>query len=327
MFIDQAKIYVKGGTGGKGCLSFYRDKYTRRGIPDGGNGGKGSDIVIRADRNLHSLLDFQYQRHFFGAKGGNGSSKNKKGKDAPCVIIRVPCGTVIREAKTDCVLRDLDKDQEEIIVAYGGRGGSGNQHGRPVTAGSPGEEKELILDLKLIADVGVIGFPNVGKSTLISNISNAHPKIAAYPFTTKSPVLGVVSKEESSFVIADIPGLIEGSSQGRGLGDKFLRHIERTKLLLHLIDMSGIEARDPVEDYRTINNELKDYSKEVSSAPTYRSRVDKKSQIIAANKMDLEGASQNLERFKKAIKKKVYPISALRKEGLEELIEAIRKRL
>jgi len=317
MFIDSAKIYVRGGKGGKGCSSLYRDKYTRRGIPDGGKGGKGSDIVIRADRNLHTLLDFQYNRHFFGLKGGNGSSKNKKGKGSPSVIIRVPCGTVIKDAKTACALRDLDKDQEEVIVAYGGRGGSGNQHGKIATDGSPGEEKELILDLKLIADVGVVGFPNVGKSTLISNISHAHPKIAAYPFTTKSPVLGVVTGESCSFVIADIPGLIEGSSLGKGLGDKFLRHIERTEILLHLIDMSGSEARDPVEDYRTINKELRNYSKEVC----------KKSQIIAANKMDLEGASQNLERFKKAIKKKVYPISALRKEGLEELIEAIRKRL
>ncbi len=317
MFIDQAKIYVKGGTGGKGCSSLYRDKYTRRGIPDGGKGGKGSDIFIKADRNLHTLLDFRYNRHFFGLKGGNGSSKNKKGKGSPSIIIRVPCGTVIKDPKTGCALRDLNKDQEEVIIACGGRGGSGNQHGRLATAGSPGEEKELILDLKLIADVGVVGFPNVGKSTLISNISNAHPKIAAYPFTTKSPVLGVVTDEGNSFVMADIPGLIEGSSQGRGLGDKFLRHIERTKILLHLIDMSGSEGRDPIKDYRTINEELKNYSKEVY----------KKAQIITANKMDLEGSAANLERFKKVIKKKVYPISALRKEGLEELIEGIRKRL
>jgi len=317
MFIDSAKIYVKGGSGGKGCASFYRDKYTRRGIPDGGNGGKGADIIVRADRNLHTLLDFQYNRHFFGAHGGNGSSKNKKGKVAPSVIMRVPCGTVIKEARTGCVLRDLDKDQEEIIVACGGRGGSGNNHGKLATAASLGEEKELIFDLKLIADVGVVGFPNVGKSTLISHISNAHPKIAAYPFTTKFPVLGVVRDEDSCFVIADIPGLIEGSSGGKGLGDKFLRHIERTKILLHLIDMSGSEGRNPIEDYRVINKELKDYSKDVY----------KKTRIIAANKMDLEGARENLESFSKTIKKKVYPISALKKEGLEELIEAIRQKL
>jgi len=317
MFIDSAKIYVKAGHGGKGCASFYRDKYTRRGIPDGGNGGRGADIIIRADRNLHTLLDFRYNRHFFGQKGGDGSSKNKKGKGAPPIIIRVPCGTLIRDVATNSLLRDLDKDGEEVVIASGGFGGSGNQHGRTQTPGSPGEEKELILDLKVIADVGVIGFPNVGKSTLISNISNAHPKIAAYPFTTKSPVLGVVKSDSRSFVIADIPGLIEGSSKGRGLGDKFLRHVERTKVLVHLIDISGSEARDPIEDYIAINAELKNYSKEVY----------KKLQIIAANKMDLEGAKVNLERFKKTIKKKVCPISALRKEGLEELVEAIGKRL
>jgi len=317
MFIDQAKIQVKGGNGGKGCASIYRDKYTRQGIPDGGHGGKGSDIIIRADRNLHTLLDFQYNRHFFGLKGGNGSSKNQKGKSSPPLIVRVPCGTIIKDAKENCVLRDLDKDQEEIIVARGGYGGSGNEHGKTATSGSPGEERELILDLKLIANVGVVGFPNAGKSTLISNISNAHPKIAAYPFTTKAPVLGVVTADDSVFVIADIPGLIEGSAMGRGLGDKFLRHVERTKILLHLIDMAGFEGRDPLEDYKAINKELKDYSKEVYDKP----------QIIVANKMDLESAGVNLERFKKAIKKKIYPISALNKEGLEELIEAIRKRL
>mgnify|MGYP001565228006 CR=1 FL=1 len=317
MFIDSAKIYVKGGRGGKGCSSLYRDKYTRKGIPDGGNGGKGSDIIIKADRNLHTLLDLQYNRHFFGSHGGNGSSKNKKGKAAPCVIIRVPCGTVIKDAKDGCILRDLDKDQEEVTVAYGGGGGLGNSHGRIAKDAAPGEEKELILDLKIIADVGLVGFPNVGKSTLISNISNAHPKVAAYPFTTKFPVLGVVTDKGNTFVIADIPGLIEGSFRGKGLGDKFLRHIERTKFLVHLIDMSGSEVRDPIEDYMAINKELKGYSKEVY----------KKLQIIAANKMDLGGASRNLGRFNKAIKKKVYPISALRKEGLEELIEAIRRKL
>lgn len=317
MFIDTAKIYVKAGNGGKGCNSFYRDKYTRKGIPDGGNGGKGSGIVIRADRNLHTLLDFRYNRHFFGSKGGNGSGKRKKGKDAPAVIIRVPCGTVVKEAKTGCVLRDLSQDKEEVIAVYGGSGGSGNQNGKTQTPGSPGEEKELVLDLKLIADVGLVGFPNTGKSTLISHISNAHPKIAAYPFTTKSPVLGVVTLMDDSFVIADIPGLIEGSSFGRGLGDEFLRHIERTKILVHLIDMSGSEGRDPLQDYRVIIKELKGYSNEVYKKP----------QIIAANKMDLGQAALNLKRFKGAVSKKVYPISALKKQGLEELIEAIRKRL
>lgn len=317
MFVDQAKIYVKGGQGGKGCQSFYRDKYTRNGIPDGGDGGNGSNIIIKADRNLSTLLDLQYNRHFFGLKGANGSGNKKRGKDAPNVIIRVPCGTTVKDVKTDCVLRDLDKDQEEVIVAYGGKGGLGNRHRQPATQAQPPEEKELILDLKIIADVGVIGFPNAGKSTLISNISNAHPKIAAYPFTTKSPVLGVVNSKDGSFVIADIPGLIEGSSKGKGLGDRFLRHIERTKILAHLIDISGCEARDPISDYRAINKELRNYSKEVSRKP----------QIIVANKMDLEGAPLNLARFKKLIKRSVYPISALKKEGLEGLIEGIRKKL
>jgi len=308
---------VRGGWGGKGCRSLYRDKYTRVGIPDGGDGGRGSDIVIKADRNLRTLLDFKYNRHFLGLKGGNGSSKNKKGKDAPSIVIRVPCGTTIKDIKTDCVLRDLKCDQEQVIVAFGGKRGLGNRYHREATSGEPGEEKELLFDLKLIAEVGVVGFPNVGKSTLISNISNAHPKIAAYPFTTKFPVLGVVNSSERTFVIADIPGLIEGSSCGRGLGDKFLRHIERTRILIHLLDMSGFEGRDPVEDYKIISNELKNYGKGVYRKP----------QIIAANKMDLEGADSNLERFKKAIKKKVYPVSCLKKQGLEELIEAVSKKL
>ena len=317
MFIDQAKICVLAGSGGKGCQSFYRDKYTRQGIPDGGRGGRGADIIVRADRNLRTLLDFKYNRHFSGANGGNGSGKNKKGKNAPAVIIRVPPGTTVKDIKTDCLLRDLKEDQDEVKVVSGGKGGLGNRHHYQATEGETGEEKELLLDLKLIADIGVVGFPNAGKSTLISSISNAHPKIAAYPFTTKSPVLGVVGSADSSFIAADIPGLIAGSSEGRGLGDKFLRHIERTKILVHLIDISGSQGRDPVEDYRIISRELKNYSQEVYHKP----------QIIAGNKMDLEGAEENLERFKKVIKKKVYPISALKKQGLDELVEAIRKRL
>ena len=317
MFIDQAKIYVLAGSGGRGCHSFYRDKYTRHGIPNGGDGGNGADIIVRADRNLHTLLDFKYNRHFIGPNGAHGSSNNKKGKDALVLVIRVPQGTVIKDIKTDCELRDLKKDQDEVIVARGGKGGLGNWHRQEATPGDPGEEKELLLDLKLIADAGVIGFPNAGKSTLIASISNAHPKIAAYPFTTKAPVLGVVKYLDQAFVIADIPGLIEGSSQGRGLGDKFLRHIERTKVLVHLIDISGFEGRDPLEDYKSINKELTSYSSDVSGKP----------QIIVANKMDLDGAKANLAKFKKQVKKKVYPISALNKEGLEGLIEAVAKEL
>lgn len=317
MFIDSAKIYVKAGNGGNGCLSFYRDKYTRQGIPNGGDGGKGQDIVIKADKNLHTLLDFQYNRHFKGLDGGHGSGNNKKGKGVPCLIIRVPCGTVIKDLKAGCTLRDLSKDSDEVTVVSGGKGGLGNRHRREATHGERGEEKELLLDLKLIADAGLIGFPNAGKSTLISHISNAHPKIAAYPFTTKFPVLGVVKFKDKHFIIADIPGLIEGSSKGRGLGHAFLRHIERTKIIVHLVDMAGYEGRDPLKDYKIINQELKDYGKDVS----------KKTQIIAANKMDLGTAGHNLERFKKITHKKIYPISALKKEGLEDLIEAIGKRL
>jgi GTPase len=317
VFIDQAKIYVKAGRGGNGCKSIYTDKFTRQGILDGGDGGRGADVIVRSDRNLRTLLDFQYNRHFVGSHGGHGSSKNKKGRDAADLVIRVPCGTIITDSNNNCILGSLDTDQQELAVAQGGKGGRGNRGNRPVTAGDPGEEKELVLDLKLIADVGVIGFPNAGKSTLIAALSNATPKIAAYPFTTKSPVLGVVGTDEGSFVIADIPGLIKGSSQGKGLGDRFLRHIERTKLLVHLVDISAFEGRDPVLDYKTINEELKGYSAEVGKKP----------QIIAANKMDFDGASANLERFTKSVKRKVYPISALYKTGLEDLVAAIEKKL
>jgi len=317
VFIDQAKIFVKGGNGGRGCRSFYRDKYCRIGVPDGGSAGHGSNIIIRADRNLFTLLDFKYNRHFYGLHGGHGSGNNKTGKNADDIIIHVPPGTTVWDTKNGCILRDLDADNEEFIVAKGGKGGIGNKRHEEPTPGEPGEERELLLDLKLIADAGVVGFPNAGKSTLISHISNAHPKIAAYPFTTKSPVLGVVRVDDKQFVIADIPGLIEGSSQGKGLGDEFLRHVERTRILVHLIDMSGFEGRDPLDDYKIINAELKNYGK----------NVFKKTQIVVANKMDLEGAKENLAKFKKSVRKKVYPISAINSEGLEELIEAIGEKL
>ncbi len=317
MFIDQAKIYVKAGDGGRGCRSFYRDKYQRKGIPDGGNGGRGADILVRADRNLFTLLDFKYNRHFVGKHGWHGSGKNKRGRDAETVVVRVPVGTLIKDAASGCILRDLSRDGQEIIVAAGGKGGIGNQSRREPTEGERGTEKELILDLKLIADVGVVGFPNAGKSTLVSAISNAKPVIAAYPFTTKVPVLGIVRKADKSFAVADIPGLIEGSSSGRGLGDRFLRHIERTRIIIHLIDMAGFEGRDPISDYRLINRELKNYG----------SDIVKKPQIIVANKMDLDGAQDNLLRFRKSFKKKVIAVSALEKQGLEELIEAIAKKL
>ena len=317
IFIDHAKIFVKAGDGGRGCQSLYRDKYNRKGVPDGGSGGRGASIIFKADRNFSTLLDFKYNRHFTGAHGGHGSGKKKRGRDAHDVIVRVPVGTNILDLKTNCILRDLAVDEEEVIVARGGKGGIGNCYRSEATPGEAGEARNIILDLKLIAEVGVVGFPNAGKSTFISAVSNAHSKIAAYPFTTKFPVLGVVRGEDKTLVIADIPGLIEGSSEGRGLGDKFLRHVERTKILVHVVDMAGFEGRDPLQDYKVLNRELKAYNIQVSKKP----------QVIAANKMDLDGAAANLKRFKAAVKKPVYAISALQKEGLEELIEAIAKKL
>lgn len=317
MFVDQAKIFVKGGAGGRGCNSFHRLKNRPKGIPDGGGGGKGADIIIRADKKLYTLLDYKYKRHFFGAHGGHGSGNNRTGRNAEDIVIRVPLGTVVKDIGAGCVLRDLTKDAEEFIAARGGRGGVGNRPYKEATGGEAGEEKELLLDLKIIADAAVVGFPNAGKSTLICAISNAHSKIAGYPFTTKSPVLGVVKSGEKIFTAADMPGLIEGASGGKGLGDKFLRHIERTKILIHLVDISGYEGRDPFEDYRILNNELEKYG----------CGVAKKPQVLAANKIDLEGAKENLARFKKAVKKKIYSISALKKEGLEELVEAAAKEL
>lgn len=315
MFIDHAVIHVAAGSGGNGCESRYRDKYNRGGFPDGGDGGRGADIIIRADRNLFTLLDFKYRRHFDGARGGNGSGKKKRGKDAAVLIIRVPPGTVIRDAVEQFVLRDLSSDKDEVCVAHGGKGGSGNHHHGPATPGEPGQKRQLQLDLKLIAEAGVVGFPNAGKSTLIAAISSAHPVIAGYPFTTKEPVLGVVRTDRRSFTVADIPGLIEGSSAGRGLGDRFLRHVERTGALIHVLDMSGSEGRDPLSDYKIINHELR----------TYDASLARKPQIVVANKMDLDGSAENLARFKKKIRKKIYPISALRKEGLKELIEGIER--
>lgn len=317
MFIDSSKINLRAGSGGNGCKSIYRDKYQRQGKPDGGDGGKGADIIFRADRNLLTLLDFQYHRHFSGAHGGHGSSNHKKGRGAEDIIVRVPLGTTIKDAVTGSLLRDLSEEGQEVIIAKGGKGGIGNWHRKEATPGEPGEERTVILDLKLLADVGVVGFPNAGKSTLITAISNARPKIAPYPFTTMGPVLGVVNTTKKRFVIADLPGLIEGASEGRGLGDKFLKHVERTKVLIHIVDMGGFEGRDPIDDYKKINLELKNYSKDVYKKP----------QVICANKMDISGAEENLKRFKKLIKKPVYAISALEKMNLKELIDAVAKKL
>ncbi len=316
-FVDQARIWVKAGHGGRGCNSRYRDKYVRLGVPDGGDGGNGSDIIIEVSRNLRTLLDYRYRREFRGKNGAHGSGKGKRGRDGEPLTILVPPGTICSDAQTGALLRDLTDNGETLVVAKGGRGGMGNRHRRDATEGEPGQERFIQLDLKLLADVGVVGFPNAGKSTLISHISNAHPDIAAYPFTTKTPVLGVVRTDAGSFVIADIPGLIKGASQGKGLGDRFLRHIERTRLLVHLIDLSGSEGRDPFSDYHTINAELKGYSPALARKP----------QLIVANKMDVAESAEKLERFRKQLGKPVLGISALRKSGLEDLVERIRKRL
>lgn len=313
MFIDRATIHLKAGSGGNGCDSFQRHKMHRRGRPDGGEGGDGGDVIIISDRNIQTLLDFQYKRHFKAQPGGHGSSNKKRGRDGADCIVRVPPGTLIIDAYTGEVLRDLYIDNQSVIVARGGEGGRGNSRFRPAAKGEIGEEKEVILELKLIAEVGIVGYPNAGKSTLISSISNTKPKIASYPFTTREPMLGVVNTQERDFVIADIPGLIKGAHQGKGLGHQFLRHVERTKVLLHLVDVAAVDGRDPVSDYYNLNAELGLYDK----------RLLKKIQIVACNKMDLPQAEENLKIFKSKIKAKVYPISALKKEGLDELLDAI----
>lgn len=322
MFVDTAKIYVKAGDGGDGCSSVYKDKYTRRarrGIPNGGPGGRGGDVVIKVNENIHTLLDFQYRQHFKAAKGANGSSKNKKGKEGKDCIIEVPPGIIVKDLNSSRVIKDLAKPGDEVIVAKGGEGGRGNASKKPATKGLPGEESSLILELKLIANCGIVGFPNSGKSTLISKVSKARPKIASYPFTTREPVLGIVEdyKGERSFTVADIPGLIEGAHQGKGLGDKFLRHVERTKVLIHLIDMAAVDGRDPIRDCHSLNNELKQYG----------CHLEKKTQIIAANKMDLPTAQDNLTRFKEVVKEEVFPISAKTGMGIEKLMDAVSKRL
>ena len=258
-------------------------------------------------------MDFRYRRHFKAYSGKHGSSNNKKGKDGEGCVIKVPCGTVVRDTDTGLLLRDLVGDNEEVVICRGGRGGRGNSRRSKATAGAEGQVRELALELKLIADVGIVGYPNAGKSTLISRISEAHPKIANYPFTTKRPILGVVKIFDRDIVVADIPGLIEGAHEGKGLGDKFLRHIERTKILLHLIDSAGIDGRDPVSDYHTLNKELN----------LYGHAIDKKPQIVAANKIDLPEAKENLEKLEKEANKKIYAVSALTGNGISELLKAL----
>ncbi|NLT94427.1 MAG: GTPase ObgE [Clostridia bacterium] len=320
MFYDYAKIHVKAGDGGNGVVAFRREKYVPYGGPSGGDGGDGGSIILEADEGLRTLVDFRYRTHYKADRGEHGSGKNQHGKNAPDKILKVPVGTVIKDAENNRIIADLTKPGQQVVVAKGGRGGRGNArfvsstHRVPTLAenGDPGEERWIILELKLLADVGLVGFPNVGKSTLISRVSEAKPKIADYHFTTITPNLGVVRVDEGrSFVMADIPGLIEGAAQGAGLGHRFLRHVERTKVLVHVLDISGSEGRNPLEDFRIVNNELKEYSQLLIKRPM----------IIAANKIDLPGAENNLKLIKEELKEyEIFPISAATGEGLKSLI-------
>jgi len=321
MFIDKARIYVKGGDGGNGCVAMRREKYVPEGGPWGGDGGRGGDVVLQADEGLRTLVDFRYKRHYKADRGKHGEGKNKHGRSADDLVVRVPVGTLVRDEDTGELLADLVSHGQRVVVARGGRGGRGNVHfatpynkaPKIAEKGEPGEERWLSLELKLLADVGLIGFPNAGKSTLISMISAAKPKIANYPFTTVVPNLGVVRVDEGrSFVVADIPGLIEGAHAGAGLGHEFLRHVERTRLLIHVLDTAGSEGRDPVEDFKITNRELALYNPLLGSRP----------QVIAANKMDLPEAEENLTRLKEAYGEtyEIFPISAATGSGLEPLI-------
>lgn len=327
MFVDQAKIYIKAGDGGDGAVSFHREKYVAAGGPDGGDGGKGGDIVFVVDDNISNLIDFRYKRKYVAEKGQNGGAKNCSGRNAPDLVVKVPRGTVVKEIKSGRILADLSTD-EPAVIAHGGKGGRGNAHFATSTRQIPkfakpgfrGDEYEVMLELKLIADVGLVGFPNVGKSTLISVVSAAKPKIANYHFTTLTPVLGVVKiEEEKSFVMADIPGLIEGASEGVGLGHEFLRHVERCRLIVHVIDVSGSEGRDPIEDFKAINHELENFSMELAEAP----------QIVAANKSDMATPEQ-VERLRNYVEDQgllFYEISAATTKGTKELMYGVWERL
>lgn len=322
MFIDEAIIKVIAGNGGDGCTAFRREKYIEMGGPYGGNGGHGANIIFKVDTGLHTLVDLRYMKLIRGEKGGNGLGKNQNGKSAEDVIIKVPQGTVITDMDTNLIVADMKNIDDSIVVAYGGRGGRGNTafktQSNPCPTfsenGEPGEVRILKIELKLLADVGLVGLPSVGKSTLLSKVSRAKPKIADYHFTTLSPNLGVVKTLDGrSFVMADLPGLIEGASEGAGLGDKFLRHIERTKIIAHIIDMGGTEGRNPYDDFVKINKELENFSK----------KLIKKPMIVIANKMDMPESKKNLEEFKKKVTCDVYPISAINNKGIDKVLTAI----
>ncbi|MGG4129480.1 GTPase ObgE [Paenibacillus illinoisensis] len=324
MFVDKAKIYVKAGDGGDGITSFRREKYVPNGGPAGGDGGKGADIIFRVDEGLRTLMDFRYQRHFKAPRGEKGRNKSQHGANAENMIVRIPPGTVILDDDSGEVLADLTRHGQQVVVARGGRGGRGNirfatpNNPAPELAenGEEGEERYIVLELKVMADVGLVGFPSVGKSTLLSVVSAAKPKIGAYHFTTITPNLGVVGVGEGrSFVMADLPGLIEGAHEGIGLGHEFLRHVERTRIIIHVVDMSGSEGRDPFEDWVKINEELKMYNPVLAERP----------QIVAANKMDMPESEENLEQFMQKVREvqpdiEIMPISSLTRKGIQELL-------
>ena len=322
MFVDEVTLELEAGSGGNGCMAFRREKYVEMGGPFGGNGGHGSDIVFVVDEGLNTLLDLRYKKLIRGNNGENGMGKGMHGKNAEDVIIRVPLGTVITDCDTNLVIADLTHKDDRAIVVHGGRGGRGNialaTRSNPAPSisenGEPGEKRLVKIELKLLADVGLVGMPSVGKSTLISRISAARPKIAAYHFTTLKPNLGVVGASRNrSFVVADLPGLIEGASLGEGLGDRFLRHIERTRVIAHVVDMSGFEGRNPYDDFCIINKELE----------SFNSKIMEKPMIVIANKMDVEGASSNLEEFKKHVDLPIYPISAMTDSNLDDVVNAL----
>ena len=321
MFVDEVIVNLYAGRGGDGCMAFRREKYIPMGGPFGGNGGKGGDIIFKADEGLRTLIDLRYQKHIKANVGANGQGKNKNGKSADDTIVKVPLGTTIKDYETGVVIADLTKNNQEVVVAFGGRGGYGNvtlaTKDNPCPSfcerGEPGEERKVIVELRMLADVGLVGLPSVGKSTILSMITNANPKIASYHFTTLSPNLGVVSTDDYSYTVADLPGLIEGASEGAGLGHKFLRHIERTKIIAHVIDMSGSEGRDPYQDYLSIRKELENFSE----------KLLKKPEIIIANKMDIDGSKDILIKFKEHVKEPIYEISAINNKGLDTVINEL----
>lgn len=327
MFVDEVEIKVEAGKGGDGCCAFRREKYVEMGGPYGGNGGHGSDIIFKVDEGLHTLLDLRYQKLIKAKNGENGRGKNQHGKGADPLIIKVPQGTVVTDTDTGLVIADLSKKNQEEIIAKGGRGGRGNTAFKTQNNPAPnysengeeGEKKSLKIELKLLADVGLVGLPSVGKSTIISCVSASKPKIAAYHFTTLNPNLGVVrASSGKSFVMADLPGLIENASKGEGLGDKFLKHIERTRVIAHVIDMSGFEGRDPYNDYLLINQELKEFNSKLLDKP----------QIIIANKMDIDEAKNKLEEFKKKVKNiDIFEVSALSNTGLQKVVDHLSEML